>query len=46
VNYRHMYTADELKRLARSIGEAETFVLFDNLSMRDDAERFRRILSK
>ncbi len=44
VNYRHRYTQEELERLARSMGEAETFMLFDNLSMRDDAERFRKTL--
>lgn len=45
VNYRHRYTDEELDSLARAITGKETFVLFDTLSMRDDAERFRRALS-
>lgn len=44
VNYRHRYSDQELKRLARKVGRVETFVLFNNLSMREDAEKFHTML--
>ena len=44
VNYRHRYTDDELRELNRRIACAEVYVLFNNLSMKEDAERFSMIV--
>lgn len=41
--YRHKYTEEELKWLA-GLAEGETYFLFNNLSMYDDALRFKEIL--
>ena len=43
-NYRHRYTNDELDRLRRSVGGKKAYVFFNNLSMKEDAESFSRIL--
>lgn len=43
VNYRHRYTDDELRELGRRISGTNAYVLFNNFSMREDAERFSRI---
>jgi uncharacterized protein YecE (DUF72 family) len=42
--YRHRYTEEELKRLKQKIGDGEAYVLFNNLSMRDDALAFIRLM--
>jgi uncharacterized protein YecE (DUF72 family) len=44
VNYRHKYTDEELARLERSVRGKETYVLFNNLAMKEDAARFLRRL--
>ncbi len=48
VNYRYKYTDDDLRRLAeiaaRYSGEVATYVLFNNVSMFDDALRFKSLL--
>jgi uncharacterized protein YecE (DUF72 family) len=41
--YRHRYTEEELKRLRQMIGDREAYVLFNNLSMRNDALVFIRL---
>jgi len=47
VNYGHRYDDDELRRLARILqDEEDVYVFFNNISMRDDAMRLRRILSE
>ena len=42
--YRHQYTDEELFELYRIAREADSYVLFNNMSMYDDATRFKRIL--
>jgi len=44
VNYRHRYTNEELERLGRSVGGKKAFVFFNNLTMKEDAESFLRIM--
>jgi Uncharacterized conserved protein len=44
VNYRHRYTEDELRELNRRIACTEVYALFNNLSMKEDAERFSMIV--
>jgi len=50
VNYRYKYTDDDLKKLLKMIqnfidnGAEKIYVLFNNVSMRDDALRFVRLL--
>ena len=40
-NYRHGYTDEELQSLMKMIEGEDAYVLFNNLSMREDAERFQ-----
>jgi uncharacterized protein YecE (DUF72 family) len=42
-NYRHRYSDGELKQLMRKLGSTETYVLFNNFAMREDAERFSKL---
>jgi uncharacterized protein YecE (DUF72 family) len=42
-NYRHRYSDGELKQLMRKLGSVETYVLFNNFTMRDDAERLSKL---
>lgn len=44
-DYRHKYTREELLRL-RDLIDAETYVLFNNVEMYDDALRFKDLLGK
>jgi len=44
-NYRHQYTDDELARL-RELSDSEAYVLFNNLTMYDDALRFKALMEK
>ncbi|HXZ98400.1 MAG TPA: DUF72 domain-containing protein [Candidatus Acidoferrum sp.] len=42
-NYKHRYSDGELKQLMSKLGSKETYVLFNNLGMREDAERFSKL---
>jgi uncharacterized protein YecE (DUF72 family) len=42
-NYRHRYSDEELKQLMCKLGSKETYVLFNNFAMREDAERFSKL---
>jgi uncharacterized protein YecE (DUF72 family) len=42
-NYAHRYSDVELKQLIRKLGSMETYVLFNNFAMREDAERFSKL---
>lgn len=42
--YRHRYSDEELRALRGMVGEGEAYVLFNNLSMAEDAHRFLGIL--
>lgn len=42
VNYRHKYTNEELERLKQIVERQGAYVFFNNLSMKEDAERFLR----
>ena len=42
--YRHNYSDEELERLKGMIGGGETYFMFNNLAMYDDALRFKRLL--
>jgi len=42
--YRHRYSDEELARLATVVVEQDTYVLFNNLSMFEDALRFQAVL--
>jgi uncharacterized protein YecE (DUF72 family) len=42
--YRHRYTEEELRHLKQRLGNREAYVLFNNLSMRNDALAFARLL--
>jgi uncharacterized protein YecE (DUF72 family) len=42
-NYAHRYSDGELKQLMRRLGSMETYVLFNNFAMREDAERFSKL---
>jgi uncharacterized protein YecE (DUF72 family) len=44
VNYSHRYTDEELGRLRRQVGGREAFVFFNNLTMREDAKSFLRMM--
>lgn len=43
-NYKHRYSDNELKILAKKLSGNEVYVLFNNISMREDAERLRKLL--
>jgi len=38
--YRHKYSQEELERLKGMLGEGENYVLFNNIAMYEDAQRF------
>lgn len=40
---RHVYTDDELRRLAGIVGAGPAYVMFNNLARADDARRFHRL---
>ncbi len=42
-DYRHQYSDDELARL-RELSNSEAYVLFNNITMYDDAVRFKRLI--
>jgi uncharacterized protein YecE (DUF72 family) len=45
VNFRHEYSEDELRELATKVDRASyAYVLFNNVSMREDAMRFKLIM--
>ncbi|MCS6769525.1 MAG: DUF72 domain-containing protein [Candidatus Caldarchaeum sp.] len=47
VNYSYRYSDEDLQRLFEAVGELdadEAFVMFNNISMADDAERFAQLL--
>lgn len=44
--YQHSHTQEELRRLRDGIGDRDTYVLFNNLSMYDDALAFERLVNK
>lgn len=44
--YRHRYTDGELRWLAQASGREEGYILFNNLSMGEDAARFLHILAR
>ncbi len=46
-NYRYKYSDEDLARLKEMVAEVdgEVFVMFNNVFMRDDATRFKRILN-
>lgn len=52
VNYTYRYTDDDLKQLARKlsslekIGCQEAYILFNNISMFEDAKRFSKLISR
>jgi len=43
-HYRHRYTKEELEQLKGTLGEKETYVLFNNLNMHHDALAFDSLL--
>ncbi|MFB0557315.1 MAG: DUF72 domain-containing protein [Dehalococcoidia bacterium] len=43
LGYRHQYSDDELARL-RELSNGEAYVLFNNITMYDDAVRFKRLI--
>jgi uncharacterized protein YecE (DUF72 family) len=46
VNYRHMYTGEELERIGCSVRGKKAYVLFNNLAMKEDAESLLRMLGE
>ncbi len=42
--YRHVHTDEELERLKGVVGEGETYFMFNNLNMCDDALRLRNMI--
>jgi len=42
--YRHRYTDEELEHLRQMIGDKESYVLFNNITMYDDGLRFIKLL--
>jgi uncharacterized protein YecE (DUF72 family) len=44
LGYRHKYTAEELDRLKEKVAGNESYVLFNNLNMYDDALAFKHLL--
>lgn len=46
VNYRHVYTDEEIDKLAKETRKYAAYVLFNNLSMLKDADRFIARLNK
>jgi len=44
-NYRYMYSDSDLAELKEKLGGQEAYVLFNNLSMRDDAAKFASIIT-
>jgi uncharacterized protein YecE (DUF72 family) len=43
--YRHRYTRDELNHLANRVSDRDSYVLFNNLSMYEDAQAFMQVLA-
>lgn len=43
VNYKHRYSDDELERLWQRVRGKKAYVFFNNLAMKEDAEKFLRI---
>ena len=43
-HYRHRYSVEELERLKGKLGDKESYVLFNNLNMYDDALTFARLI--
>ena len=44
--YQHHYTEEELERLKDTLGDKESYVLFNNLNMQHDALAFNRLVGK
>ena len=44
--YRHRYSDEELERLREIVSNKESYVLFNNITMYDDAVRFTRLLGR
>jgi len=42
--YQHRYSEEELERLKEKVGEKETYILFNNLSMYQDALDFDHLM--
>lgn len=42
--YRHSYTDEELEQLRQIIGDKESYILFNNITMYDDGLRFIKLL--
>ena len=42
--YRHRYTDEELEQLRQIIGDKESYILFNNITMYDDGLRFIKLL--
>ena len=42
--YRHSYSVEELQHLRQVIADKESYVLFNNITMYDDAQRFVNLL--
>jgi len=45
-SYRHSYSDEELERLREMVHKKENYVLFNNITMYDDALRFTHLLGK
>lgn len=45
-HYRHRYSEEELKRLRSLLGDKESYVLFNNLNMYQDAQSFVRLMKE
>ena len=43
LNYKHRYTSEELERIGRSVRGKKAYAFFNNLAMKEDAERFLRM---
>ena len=44
LHYQHRYSEEELKQLKDKIENKETYVLFNNLNMYQDAQTFARLI--
>jgi len=44
--FKHVYSDEELQRLAEMISEAPAYVMFNNIRMLDDATRFQHALQE
>jgi len=45
-SYRHRYSNEELEHLRQMIANKESYVLFNNITMYDDALRFANLLQR